>query len=142
MRFLVIKMKSKSKISKQLKRKTNPLLVETINLAKKNDKWLEISQILSGPRKRRSNLNIADLNRVKKDIVVPGKILSQGEIDKKIKIVALGFSKKAEEKLKKAGCEISTIAEEINKNPNMSGLEIFKKQEKIPNLKDLKDIEK
>jgi len=38
----------------------------------------------------------------------------------------LNFSKKAEEKLKKAGCEIITISEEIKKNPEMKGLKILK----------------
>ena len=59
--------------------------------------------------------------------MVPGKILSQGDLDKKIKVVALGFSEKAEEKLKKLGLEIFTILEEIKKNPEAKELEILSK---------------
>ena len=123
-------MKTKSKIEKQLQRKTNSILVETIIACKKNKAWLKIAEILSGPRKNRTNLNLEELNKKIKDektVVVPGKILSQGELDKKIKIVALGFSEKAEEKLKKSGTETLIILEEIKKNPEAKGVKILKK---------------
>lgn len=123
-------MKTKSKIEKQLQRKTNSVLVETIIACKKNKAWLKIAEILSGPRKNRTNLNLEELNKKIKDektVVVPGKILSQGELDKKIKIVALGFSEKAKEKLKKSGTETLIILEEIKKNPEAKGVKILKK---------------
>jgi len=122
-------MKTKSKIEKQLQRKTNSKLVETIIACKKNKSWLKVAEILSGPRKNRTNLNLEELNKKVKDekiVVVPGKILSQGDLDKKIKVVALGFSEKAEEKLKKLGLEIFTILEEIKKNPEAKGIKILK----------------
>ena len=123
-------MKTKSKIEKQLQRKTNSVLVETIIACKKNKAWLKIAEILSGPRKNRTNLNLEELNKKIKDektVVVPGKILSQGELDKKIKIVALGFSEKAKEKLKKSGTETLIILEEIKKNPEAKGVKILEK---------------
>lgn len=122
-------MKTKSKIEKQLQRKTNPGLVETIIACKKKKNWVNVAKILSGPRKRRINLNLDELNKKIKDekiVVVPGKILSQGELDKKIKVVALNFSEKAEEKLKKSGTEILTLLEEIKKNPEAKGVKILK----------------
>ena len=44
--------KSKTKIGKQLHRKTSKELVETILFLKKgkNDLWLEVAGILSGPK--------------------------------------------------------------------------------------------
>ncbi len=125
----MLKMKSKSKIEKQLQRKTNLKLVETIIACKKNDKWLKVSEILSSSRKKRLNLNLEKLNSLignEKTIIVPGKILSQGELDKKIKVVALDFSEKAREKIKKSGSEISTILEEVKKNPEAKGVKILK----------------
>ena len=122
-------MKTKSKIEKQLQRKTNSKLVETIIICKKNKAWLKIAEILSGPRKNRANLNLEELNKKVKDekiIVVPGKILSQGELDKKIKVVALDFSERAKEKLNKSGAEVFTILEEIKKNPEAKGIKILK----------------
>ncbi len=121
-------MKTKSKIEKQLQRKTNSVLVETIITCKKNKNWISIAEILSGPRKNRINLNLEELNKKVKDekiVVVPGKILSQGELDKKIKIVALGFSERAKEKISKSGSEALTILEEIKKNPEAKGVKIL-----------------
>lgn len=121
-------MKTKTKIGKQLKKKTSNELVNTIIESKKNEKWNGVAAILSGPRSRRLNLNLGEINRISKTgeaLVVPGKILSQGEIDKKIKIIAFGFSENAREKLLKAGCEIKTISDEIKKNPDAKGLRIL-----------------
>ena len=123
-------MKSKTKIEKQIKKKTNASLVETIISAKKNEKWIEIASILSAPRRKRINLNLEKINEEAKEgekIVVPGKVLSQGEINKKIKIVALDFSEKAKDKLLKAGCEVEYILEEIKKNPEAKGIKVLKK---------------
>ena len=122
-------MKSKTKISKQTKRKLNQELVETINLCKKNNKWLEVASVLSRPRRQRINLNIENIENQSQEgevIVVPGKVLSQGNLSKKIKIVALGFSKRAKEKLLNAKCDIKTILQEIKLNPKMKGVKILK----------------
>ncbi len=121
--------KSKTKISKQLERKTNPELVETILLAKKSASWLEIASILSGSRRKRININLSDLSKSiesEKIVLIPGKVLSEGEMDKKAKIVALNFSEKAKEKLIKAGCEVSSILEEIKSNPEAKGIKVLK----------------
>ncbi len=121
--------KSKTQIEKQMQKKNNPELVETLMNAKKKDKWLEVAGIISGPRRKRIDLNLNEINNQTKDkekVIVPGKVLSQGEINKKIKIVALSFSEKAKEKLKKSGCEFSSILTEIKLNPSAEGIKILK----------------
>lgn len=120
-------MKSKTKVESQLTRKTNPDLVETILLAKKNPKWIEVAGILTGPRKKRKDVNVGKIDGTPSEtIVICGKVLSEGEISKKLKIVALSFSEKAKEKLKKAGCETKTIVEEIKQNKEAKGVKILK----------------
>ena len=122
-------MKSKTKISKQIKRKLNPELVETINLCKKNNKWLEIASILSRPRKQRINLNLEAIENQSQEgdiIIIPGKVLAQGELSKKIKIIAFDFSDKAREKLLSSKCEVSSILNEIQLNKEMKGVKILK----------------
>ena len=124
-------MKSKTKIEKQLEKKTNQDLVETIIVAKKNKDWKRVAEILSSSRKNRVNLNLEDIDKEiveGKIFVVPGKVLSQGEISKKVKICALDFSDKAKEKLLKSKCEISSILEEIKKNPDAKGIKILQKK--------------
>jgi len=82
---------------------------------------------LAGPRKKRKNVNLKELEKISSEIVVIcGKVLSEGEISKKMKVVALNFSEKAKEKLKKAGCEVRTIMEEIEKNKEAKGVKILK----------------
>ncbi len=122
-------MKSKTKIDKQIKKKTSKKLVETIINLKKNDKWLDVARILSGSRKNMVNFNLEKINNKTNEgeiVIIPGKVLSQGEIDKKIKIIALGFSKKAEEKLSKSKIKFSSINEEIKINPTAKGIKILK----------------
>ncbi len=123
-------MKSKTKISKQIERKNNPALVETLLEAKKKEKWLEVAGILSGPRRKMAQLNLNEINKQTKEkdkALIPGKVLSQGEINKKIKVIALNFSEKAKEKLKQAGCEVSNILNEIKSNPSAEGIKILGK---------------
>lgn len=122
-------MKTKTKISKQLERKTNPELVETILAAKKNAAWNEVASILSGSRRKRMNINLAELNKLvdkEKIVVVAGKVLSEGDFDKKIKVVALNFSERAKEKLLNAKCEVSSILEEIKSNPSAKDVKVLK----------------
>lgn len=105
-----------------MKRKINPELVETIQLAKKSN--LEIAKLLSGPTRKRIKKNLEEINEKAKEnetIIIPGKVLGQGNINKKIKIIALDFSESAEKKLKKVKCEIRTIKQELEKNKKLEG---------------------
>ena len=122
-------MKKKNKIEKQLQKKRNPKLVKTIIASKKNKAWIGVGAILSGPRRKKLNLNLKEINEGAgrgKTILVPGKVLSLGELDKKMKIVALAFSEKAKEKILKSGSEALSILEEIKKNPEAKNIEILK----------------
>ena len=123
-------MKSNTKISKQLERKSNSNLTETILAGKKQEAWKEVAGVLSGPRRNKLCINLEQINKEAKTgetIVVPGKVLSQGEVDKKIKIVAFSFSEKAKEKLLSAKCEVSYILDEIKSNPSAKGIKLMKK---------------
>ncbi len=122
-------MKSKTLIEKQMKRKLNPEIVETIIKAKKNSAWLEVADILSRPRKKSISINLDKIERESKEgdtMVVPGKVLGVGDISKKIRIVALSFSEEARKKLKEKNCEVVSILEEIKINPKAQGIRILK----------------
>lgn len=105
-----------------MRKKTNSALAEAIFLAKKTGN-IAIARAIAIPTKMQASVNIGKLNEVKSDLaIIPGKVLSDGEISKKLKVYALGFSGAAEAKLKKAGCETKTILE---------ALKSLKKGEKI-----------
>jgi len=104
---------SKTKISKRIKKKTSLELVETVKLAKKNN--IEVAKILSGPTKARIRKNLDEIDKEKEDVIVPGKVLGNGEIKTKKKVIALSFSDSALEKLKKAGCEAILLKNALKK---------------------------
>ena len=86
--LLRLKMKSKTKISKQTKRKTNRELIEIINLAKKNEGWKDVAEVLAGPTRKLVSINLSEINDGAEDkdvVIIPGKVLSMGKINKKIK---------------------------------------------------------
>lgn len=123
-------MKSKTKIEKQSWKKNNPVLIETIRAAKKtgSELWMKVAGILSEPRRSRTEINLDDIEKSAKEgdsVVFPGKVLSQGEVSKKIAIIAFGFSEKAREKLLKTKSRALTILEEIKKNPEAKGIRIL-----------------
>jgi large subunit ribosomal protein L18e len=123
-------MKSKTKIEKQIQRKQNISLVKTLLALKKTGgEWLKVANFLSLTRKNKIFLNLQTINENSKEgekILVPGKILSQGEISKKIKVVAFCFSESAKQKLKEAEVDFNTIDEEIKLNPEAKGIKILK----------------
>jgi large subunit ribosomal protein L18e len=123
-------MKSKTKISKQLERKSNSILLETVLAGKKQEAWLGVAGILSGPRRNKICINLDEIDKNSKEgeiILVPGKVLSQGEITKKVKVISFNFSEKAKEKLLSAKCQVSYIIDEIKSNPSAKGIKILKK---------------
>ncbi|MGV8151799.1 MAG: uL15 family ribosomal protein [Candidatus Nanoarchaeia archaeon] len=116
---------SKTKIKERTSRKTNPVLAKTLKLALENE-LMELCKKLAKPSRQIPSLNLSELNQIKEDkIIFCGKILGSGELEKKMKISALAFSKKAKEKLKKLGCEINTIKEEIESNKKLAGVKII-----------------
>lgn len=116
---------SKTQIDKRLKKKRNSEIVETIQLAKKLG-LLDLAKKLSAPSSQYVKINLDELGKVEGDkLMVVGKILGQGDIEKKIKISALGFSEQAREKLKKAGCEVKSIKQEIESNNKLEGVKII-----------------
>ena len=120
--------KSKTKIEAQLTGKTNPELIETVILAKKNAAWNELAGLLTTPGRNKTNVNLTVLENIDAEaICVPGKVLSDGIITKKKKIIAFKFSEKAEKKLKAAGCETVLIKDEIKNNKEMKGVAILRK---------------
>lgn len=120
-------MKSKTTIGKQIGNKTNDELVSTIVAAKKNGAWLSVASLLSSSRRNAIDVNLSDIDKISSEgdiIVVPGKVLSQGEVKKKIRIAAYKFSDKAREKLLKEKAQLVTILEEIKQNPEGKGIKV------------------
>jgi large subunit ribosomal protein L18e len=121
-------MKSKRKLGKQITRKTKTELVETLLAINKNDAWRNLIGNFPISRRNKNEINLEKIDSFSKEgetILFLGKVLSLGEITKKIKIIALGFSENAKEKLLKSKSEIVSIMEEIKKNPSAKGIKVL-----------------
>lgn len=120
---------SKTKAQKRIIKKTNPVLVETMRECRKNKNWFGLCKEIFLPSRKRISINLDEINKNVMDgevILIAGKVLSQGEIDKKIKIIALEYSDNAKEKLEKSKTDYNTIINEIKKNPDAKGVKLLK----------------
>jgi len=91
------------------KRKTNPRINKLIKdflkgIARENSApiWRDIAKRLEKPRRNYATVNLSKINRyscANDTILVPGKVLSAGTLENPITVAALGFSKKAFEKI-------------------------------------------
>jgi len=113
---------SKTKIERRLQKKSNPRLRNLLILLKKQKKpfWQTIAKELAKPKRKSIDVNLFKINKFAKKnetIVVPGKVLSHGNLNKQIKIAAFSFSEKAREKIKIANSKSAGI-QELIKNPD------------------------
>lgn len=113
--------------------KTNPNLVEIINGLKEKSYeekvaiWKDLAKRLEKSTRNHTEVNLSDINRVSNDnqtVLIPGKVLSNGDLDHKVSIVALNFSNTAQEKIKKAGGKCISIPEILEINPKGSNIKI------------------
>ena len=120
---------SKTSINKRIPRKRDTYIVDTLFLAKNSKKWQNIAQIISGPRRKYSAVNI---DRIEKEssngdvLIVPGKVLGGGNLTKKLRVCALYFSASAANKIKNNKGETIKIIDEIKKNPNAEGVKLLR----------------
>ncbi len=90
--------------------------------------WRYVAELLSKPSRQRVVVNLSKINRYAEDgdvIVVPGKVLAAGNLEKKVTIAAFSASKKAVEKVKLAGGNIISIWDLMEMNPKGSSVKVM-----------------
>lgn len=95
-------------------RKTNTLLVDLIHRLRKEKKpfWKKVAEMLARPRTRKIEVNISKLERYGKEgttVVIPGKVLGDGQLTKKMTIAAFKFSNSAKKSIAECGGKAITI---------------------------------
>ncbi len=114
--------------------KTNPTLITLIHELKKHASenkapiWKDIALRLEKSSGNWPIVNLDKINRFideKETALIPGKVLSNGELTKKITISAWSFSEKAQEKIKKAGSKHISIEELMKHNPKGKDIRIL-----------------
>lgn len=114
--------------------KTNPILVSLIQELKKNASendapiWKDIAIRLEKPLKNWPVVNLDRISKYTKDketAIIPGKVLSDGELTKKVMIAAWAFSKNSQEKIKNAGGRYMSIEDLLKTNPKGKDIRIL-----------------
>lgn len=90
--------------------------------------WKRIKKDLLKPTRQRRVVNLYKIEKAAKDgetIVVPGKVLSIGNVEKKLTVAALMFSSEAKRKIEGANGKIMTLSELFAKNPDGKNVRIL-----------------
>lgn len=109
----------------------NKELISLLQKLKRQKKpfWAKVHYELSKPRRKRLPVNVDKLAKHVPDgcvVVVPGKVLGRGKINKKIKIAAFSFSEKAREIIRESGGEAMSIEKLLEINPEAKNVMIIK----------------
>ena len=114
--------------------KTNPMLIALIHELKKqaneNDApiWKDIALRLERSSKNWPEVNLDRISKYtgeKETALIPGKVLSSGDLTKKITIAAWSFSEKSQEKIQNAGGKFMSIEEHLKNNPKGKDIRIL-----------------
>lgn len=106
-------------------RRTGPTNVQLQNLIKQLESqeaklWKRIAKDLSKPSRNRRVVNLYKINKYARDgetIIVPGKVLSVGDLDKKVVVAAFTFSDEAKDKILKNNGTVLSIQDLLKQNP-------------------------
>ena len=109
---------------------TNIVLRKTLDELRKTKTpfWRRVEELLSRPARERVVVNLSKINRYAREgdvVVVPGKVLGAGELDKKVTIAAFSFSYTAIEKITQAGGKAIHISELVKENPKGKDLKVI-----------------
>lgn len=114
--------------------KTDPNLIALIDELKAATRengaaiWRDIAKRLEKPRRNWAEVNLSKLERNANEgdtVIVPGKVLAAGSLNKKITVAAYSFSDSANAAIQEAGGRGMTIRELISENPEGSNVRIM-----------------
>ncbi len=99
--------------------KGNSHLMTLINKLRKEKTaiWSKAAEMLERPRRNRVEVNLSKIDRYGKDglvVLVPGKVLGEGKLSKKLTVAAFSFSASAEKSISESGgktVEIESLLE-------------------------------
>jgi len=96
------------------------LLLELESKARESKFWKRVVKDLMKPSRQRRTVNVYKIDKFARDgemVLVPGKVLSLGEISKPVQVAAVNFSQEAKRKNTEAKGKALTIKELLQQNP-------------------------
>ena len=94
-----------------------------------SDFWRDIARRMTSGRRRYASINLYKIDMLTKEgdiVLVPGTILSVGELTKNITVSSFRISKKAMEKIVKAGAKFKSLSELSSENPKGTNIKILR----------------
>ena len=113
--------------------KTNPRLNDLIAELKSTsrssdaDVWRDVADRLEKPRANHAEVNLGRIERYAREeetVVVPGKVLGSGALQKSVTVAAVDFSSSAETKIEQTGKPVS-LEQLLEENPDGSGVRVI-----------------
>ena len=119
-------MTSQTIIKERANRKANPKKKNDIAILRKQGEfWTNVAVQLVKPKRQAIEVNLGKLDKLTKDgevVVVPGKVLSTGELNHKLTLGAFSLSEKARAKLK--GSKVMSIEEMAKSYKDGKGVKV------------------
>ncbi|MBI2572594.1 50S ribosomal protein L18e [Candidatus Woesearchaeota archaeon] len=111
---------------------TNYQTIQLLNVldekARTSPLWKRVAKDVRKPSRQRRMVNIYKIEKFAQDgeiVIVPGKVLSVGDLTKKVHVAALQFSAEAKHKIEAAKGKATTIQELLAHNPDTKKVRIL-----------------
>jgi large subunit ribosomal protein L18e len=114
--------------------KTNPrlqgLIAELKTVSRESDAnvWQDVADRLAKPRRTHAEVNLGRIERYAEPdetVVVPGKVLGSGVLEKNVTVAAVDFSGTARKKIDQVGDAVS-LEEFATENPEGSNVRVIR----------------
>jgi large subunit ribosomal protein L18e len=89
--------------------------------------WATASRLLGSPAVSKVEVNLGRISRISREgeaVFVPGKVLGNGMLDKKLVVGAFAFSASAKNKITAMGGSALSVEEFVKKFPEGSGVKL------------------
>jgi len=119
---------------KYIMSKTNPRLSSLIATLKAVSRdsgaavWQDVADRLEKPRRTHAEVNLGRIERYAREdetVVVPGKVLGSGVLQKEVTVAAVDFSSSARTKIEQVGDTVP-LEELVNQNPDGSNVRVIR----------------
>ncbi len=114
-------------------RKENSELVRVIHALRRAARkehapiWSSVADRLERPRHQTTPVNVGHLERLarpEETVVVPGKLLAEGPLTKRLTVGAFAFSQEARTKIRAAGGSAFSLEELLRSHPDGTGVRL------------------
>ena len=114
--------------------KTNPRLKSLIADLKATAReagtgvWGDVAERLEKPRRTYAEVNLGRIERYAREeetVVVPGKVLGSGVLQKEVTVAAVDFSGTAEQKIEQVG-ETMKLEQALEENPDGANVRVIR----------------